>query len=76
MGSKACEEFALNVEGELKGANAFENEIVAVDPKRKRVDTTTDLDGNEPVIQSVNMSKNGPKNVKEAGPVMQARLDK
>lgn len=76
MGNTASNGITLNTGEDLRGGNEFEIETIVGDSKRKRVDKHTDLGGNGPVIQFVNMSQIGPKNMIEAGHVLQARLDK
>lgn len=75
-GNKSSNSITLNTEEIKQGGNEFENEVVVLESKRKRVEDITELDETEPVIQLANTSKYGPKNLLEAGPGAQARLDK
>lgn len=63
LGSKPGEGNALNTETELQGGNEFESDIIVEHSKRKQMDLVADLGGNGPVIQSDDMTKNGPKNL-------------
>lgn len=67
----------------LIGGNSFENMIVVTDMKRKRIDTDNNVEENDlniihnglDVDNTNNGPKdNGPKNLIETGPVLQARL--
>lgn len=67
--------------GTLLGGDKFEDTTVVMDTKRKRRDNVTDFEGEETESRNVGLDDSasdfdyhGPKNLREAGPVVQARL--
>lgn len=59
---------------DVMGGNNIQNEIVVIETKRRRVNNEMDTDDQEKEI-AVTENSNGPKNVLEAGPGVQARLE-
>lgn len=63
--------------GEIKlGENNAEIETIVADSKCKRLDNESDMETNGLRLLSASSQLNGPKYGKEAGPVVQARLEK
>lgn len=75
-GNVVIEKSTTNQGADVAGNKSFETETVVIDMKRSRVDNAkiTETDGLENM--SVSKISDGPKNLEEAGPVLQARLEK
>lgn len=54
----------------------FEKTTVIVDPKRKHVEHENSMGQESEITTNGLVDKDGPKNLREAGPVMQARPNK
>lgn len=67
-------EAAIQLE-RITGENNIQNETDVLDPKRKRVDMENIMDENGEELLNGPIINSGPKNLREAGPVLQARLD-
>lgn len=76
QGNVVTGKIATNQGEDLAGRKYFKTEIVVIDMKRRRVDNAiiTETDGLENI--SDHKISDGPKNLEEAGPVLQARLEK
>ncbi|KAL1823409.1 hypothetical protein ACET3Z_010187 [Daucus carota] len=59
----------------IMGGKIFENETVIVELKRRRVDNAEITESEGEDITDGPTTSDGPKNLREAGPVVQARLD-
>lgn len=58
------------------GGKSFENETVVVELKRRRVDNAEIMESEEEDMSDGLTSIDGPKNLREAGPILQTHLDK